>query len=267
MLPFHMYDNEIPKPFQIEFMQKSTEEKPHMHDVLELLYFKNDHWNVFCNGENIHGKPGDIVVLNSNMLHYVHGCDFFCVKIHPQLSAGTNLNKKSFKMHIPANAIVSNLFSEIEKEIADTIKTKSRIYYLIAYLLREHQRNQTTIQKGNSHQKKISHILKALEFISLNYNQPIAIAQLAQLCNLNEIYFCTLFKRLVGATPIVYTNKLRCEKAANLLENTDLEISVIARQVGIGDANYFSRTFKKYMGISPTTYKHKHTRFPAPQKE
>ena len=56
-------------------------------------------------------------------------------------------------------------------------------------------------------------------------------------------------------SPISYINKIRIEKAAALFKNSDRSITEIAMEVGFDDSNYFSRIFKKQMGMSPREYK------------
>lgn len=68
-------------------------------------------------------------------------------------------------------------------------------------------------------------------------------------------YFRTVFKGIVGMPPVDYLNHVRVLKALALLQTTDLTISETAAQVGIYDANYFSRLFKKVTGYPPRYFK------------
>ena len=52
-----------------------------------------------------------------------------------------------------------------------------------------------------------------------------------------------------------YINRTRIEKSATLLKNTNESITNIAIKVGFNDVNYYSRTFKKFMNMSPTQYR------------
>ena len=68
-------------------------------------------------------------------------------------------------------------------------------------------------------------------------------------------YFRAVFKGIVGMPPVDYLNHVRVLKALALLQTTDLTISETAAQVGIYDANYFSRLFKKVTGYPPRYFK------------
>lgn len=71
-------------------------------------------------------------------------------------------------------------------------------------------------------------------------------------------HFRTVFKRVTGLPPTDYLNRVRILRALELLQTTDLPVSEIATQVGIYDANYFSRLFKKVTGYPPRYFKSIH---------
>ena len=77
----------------------------------------------------------------------------------------------------------------------------------------------------------------------------------AQSQGITPTYFRTVFKAIVGMPPVDYLNHVRILKALALLQTTDLTISEVAAQVGIYDANYFSRLFKKVTGYPPRYFK------------
>lgn len=62
-------------------------------------------------------------------------------------------------------------------------------------------------------------------------------------------------KALTGMGPSNYINKLRMECAAEMLRKTELSMTEIAERTGFSSSRYFSTTFKKYMGVTPTQYK------------
>ena len=94
-----------------------------------------------------------------------------------------------------------------------------------------------------------------LEYIQDYLDTPMTIPQLAKMANLNPTYFSNLFGKLIGTPPLQYINKRRIEKAQELLLGTDETLYQIAQQVGFSDEYYFSRLFKKFVGISPDHYR------------
>ena len=63
------------------------------------------------------------------------------------------------------------------------------------------------------------------------------------------------FKHVTKVTPMQYIIQLRMTNALNLLDNTSYNIIQVANAVGYDDAYYFSRLFKKNVGVSPTEYR------------
>ena len=67
--------------------------------------------------------------------------------------------------------------------------------------------------------------------------------------------FVKKFKEKCSMPPLAYLNNLRMYKAMSLLAGTEESVEKIAKAVGVADASYFARMFKKHTGISPTEYK------------
>jgi transcriptional regulator GlxA family with amidase domain len=78
--------------------------------------------------------------------------------------------------------------------------------------------------------------------------------ELSRLCALSKDHFLKLFKRAMCATPHQYYTSLVVNKGRYLLENTSYSVGEIAVLCGIEDSLYFSRVFKKEMGIAPREY-------------
>ena len=73
--------------------------------------------------------------------------------------------------------------------------------------------------------------------------------------NVSPYYFSKLFKAETGMNFIDYLTQLRMDKAKDLLAHTNKSMKEICREVGYSDPNYFSRSFKKNVGLTPTEYK------------
>jgi AraC-like DNA-binding protein len=72
---------------------------------------------------------------------------------------------------------------------------------------------------------------------------------------MSEEHFCRLFKRTVGKTVTGFLMEYRIEKASVLLKKTEESITAVADSVGFDDVNYFSRSFKRIKGVTPSTYR------------
>ena len=97
-------------------------------------------------------------------------------------------------------------------------------------------------------------VAKTLEYMEENYMYRLTLASISANVNLSSSYLCRIFKSEVGTSITNYLNNLRVRKAATLIKENTLSMKEISSMVGIDDQLYFSRLFKKYMGISPSEY-------------
>ncbi|MBO5159949.1 MAG: response regulator [Lachnospiraceae bacterium] len=97
--------------------------------------------------------------------------------------------------------------------------------------------------------------LLALEYIDEHYaDSSITLNSVCNALAMSTSYFSSIFKNYTGETFIEALTKKRIEKAKILLEQTNKKTYEIAEQVGYSDAHYFSVTFKKVTGKTPTEY-------------
>lgn len=96
------------------------------------------------------------------------------------------------------------------------------------------------------------------DYISKNYSDSnLSIKDISDHVHLSSSYLCTVFKTETGQTLNQYLTNFRMEKAKQLLSDPRNKISEIAASVGYGDQNYFGKTFKKVVGLSPSEYREK----------
>ncbi|ATW26194.1 helix-turn-helix domain-containing protein [Candidatus Formimonas warabiya] len=114
-----------------------------------------------------------------------------------------------------------------------------------------------SLPKANlKNRPEINYILShAIEFIKQNYYAQISAKDIAYFCHCSVSTLSHIFKKTVKMSIKSYINKLRMEHAKQLLIQTDKSISEIAVKVGFNDPNYFSNTFSKLNGMSPTSFK------------
>ena len=96
---------------------------------------------------------------------------------------------------------------------------------------------------------------KSIDFMHTNMSKRLSAGELATVAAMNPNYYSTLFRKQFGHPPIEYFNRLKVQRACELLKSTDLRISEISEQLGVSDPYYFSRLFKKVMGVSPNHYR------------
>jgi AraC-like DNA-binding protein len=98
-------------------------------------------------------------------------------------------------------------------------------------------------------------VRRALACVTSRYREPITLNDLAAAARLTGPYFNTLFARLVGLPPMHFLESVRMRKARELLAGSDTPVAQVAAAVGFADANYFSRAFRRKVGVSPSAYR------------
>ncbi|MDW2796207.1 AraC family transcriptional regulator [Clostridium boliviensis] len=108
---------------------------------------------------------------------------------------------------------------------------------------------------NHSVKKYSDNIQDCVTYIDLHYNENLTLKKMAEYLNLNSSYLSTLFKKELGKTVTEYITQTRIKQALLLLNSTKHSIREVANQCGFDDINYFSRIFKKYEGMSPSSYR------------
>ncbi len=98
-------------------------------------------------------------------------------------------------------------------------------------------------------------VSRVIHFMLENLKKKITLKQLAKVVHLSDSYFSRLFLSRTGFSPIDYFNRLKIQQSCRLLDNKELSIADVAREVGFEDQFYFSRMFKKVMNQSPKEYR------------
>lgn len=104
-----------------------------------------------------------------------------------------------------------------------------------------------------------TNISKLLRFIDQNYYLEIDVNVLCSQINYSRSYLSRIFKAEVGMTIPEYLCKVRMENARFLLRDSSLSVKEVASSVGINDPFYFSKLFKKEIGLSPKEFRDSQT--------
>jgi len=110
-------------------------------------------------------------------------------------------------------------------------------------------------RKETQHSVNNIMIMKAVTYISENFNTGISLESVAEMIYISPHYFSELFKKSLGVGFNEYITKMRIEKAKELLLLPEFKVKEISEMVGYNDPSYFIRVFKKYHGDSPSVYR------------
>jgi len=102
-----------------------------------------------------------------------------------------------------------------------------------------------------------SRVRLALELQTADFSRALGMAELARRCGLSIPHLQRLYRAQIGSTPAAYLERMRHQRASQLLRLTDLPVKAVSRSVGFKDQQYFSSWFKRISGESPSTHRAK----------
>lgn len=120
-------------------------------------------------------------------------------------------------------------------------------------LLMEESWHPENIPENTAGKKKSLQEIKA--YLETTYTEKITLDDLASRFYINKYYLTRIFKEQYGSTITNYILELRITRAKQLLRFSEMPIEEVGNAVGINDANYFARIFRKIEGTTPHNYR------------
>lgn len=93
-----------------------------------------------------------------------------------------------------------------------------------------------------------------IDYMRRNINRTITLDQLSGISGLSRFYLSKAFKEITGYPVIAYFNKMKIDKAKELIVEGNKKVKEVAYELGYANEFYFSRTFKRIEGISPSEF-------------
>ena len=129
---------------------------------------------------------------------------------------------------------------------------EERLYELINTAIE----NVRSMQKTDSIVHSQKDVIK--DYIDRNYKKDISAKDVAGILGYSDVYFSKVFKQLFDDNFINYLTKIRIDRAKVLLKDVSFNIKEVGKSVGYADSNYFTKVFKRSIGMSPSEYRSKH---------
>ncbi len=273
------------------FVHKSSSlpdyiDKLHRHDFIEITYVISGECTHVEYKKEFPVKKGDLFIVNYGVPHanfpkkestepyLAYDCAFMPDYIDKTLSSEHDFLKlkSSFlfesvlhqtnpnlpNLHLTESGffefekLMSNMYTEFEKQekgYYDLLRA-----YLIELIIKifRHMDNSSGL---NLKTKQEYYINLAIQYIENNYMKKISLDDIAYRSFLSKSYFSQLFKEITGECFSDYLQKVRVEKACDLLLSSGDTIQTIAEKTGFTDMKFFYNVFKKYTGKVPGEYR------------
>ena len=95
----------------------------------------------------------------------------------------------------------------------------------------------------------------AVSYVATSYPEKLCLATAARLCDLSPFQFSRRFKKEQGLTFRDFVVKVRIQRAAELMSHSAVSVTEAAFVVGFNDLSYFSRMFRRQLGVTPSHYR------------
>jgi AraC-like DNA-binding protein len=277
-LPFYEKEKRLDRSFP--FIAWDSE-KPgfwfplHWHPQIEFVYILKGSLETALNGKSLEGSQGDIIVVDSGMIHgYSNPSPEACVRIFQfglEIFSETLLDirdrevspmfsRKSIvscrdAIHSRLETLLGDMFEEQRWQQAGyRLAVISKLYELAMIFLRELPDVKMTEQvKRKNNNKRLEQIFT---FIEDNFDDPnLTLEMVAEKTCLNKFYFSRYLKEQTGQSFFEHLSRIRTHRVEQHLVETDLPVTDIAYTCGFNSLSTFNRIFKTYTGTTPSDYR------------
>ncbi len=182
-----------------------------------------------------------------------------------QLSEGVILQWENMQFYVFLPEGVVDLEKRIRR-INDSIESFLGVQFNFSKDMKQKNENikewfERHMQHSASKEQQIDYwdplIQKSISFMHEHHGEALSLSEVATVAGVVPTYFSYLFKKETGKNYIEYLNMIRLEEVLKELRVNDGKISLIAEKHGFKNQEYFSRYFKRIMGISPAKWRQK----------
>ncbi len=269
------YDNpDFPVFVRKNYISKSedlSEAFVHWHDEVEFIYVLEGAIGYLVDGERVLVQAQEGIFVNSRHLHRIlketEECVLICVIFPPVILCATKYISGEFVQPFLENkqpAYLKLLGSvEWQREILQEIEcvyerslkaswqmgALAKIYEVWSLLITHMECKDKA--KGRMTDELMT-VKTMIGYVRDNFAERISLKDICKSGNIGTNLCATLFKKYTNMSPVDYLRCYRIEKSLELLRDTDMTITEIAYATGFAGASYYTETFRKYAGCTPT---------------
>jgi AraC-like DNA-binding protein len=237
-----------------------------------LFYIEKGKGWIDFDGQRVETKAGDLHVFKKGHYRELSHDKTDCFSVYSVLFQLEQSNNQrpletlpfahtyhlDYKDHLLTIEFYKNIINHFKLNTnADELKAKAFLLQFIAQVL-EWEKSYPLSRKilnTSVNLKRDSRINDSVNYIFENISENVTVNDLSALCHLTADHFAKLFKKETGESPKNFIRKVKINHAKAMMVTTDKTINQIAREVGMIDPFYFSRSFTQITGISPSLYR------------
>lgn len=236
------------------------------HENIEIIYVTDGKGRISCDFVEYPVKKGELFAINSDVFHGFSAdsedvCfEYYYLIIGRDFCRDNGFDTDTVKL---CENISDSVAAELFTKIVEAYEFKGEYRGLairaavlnLLYRLCTYHINKSTDTKKKKKDSNTDNIRAAIVYIRENLSQRLTTKDLAKVSGISEYYFIREFKRITHYTPVTYINIVRCDTARKLLYEGNKNVGEVASLCGFENMPYFTKTFKKYIGVLPSDVK------------
>ncbi len=251
----------------------------HWHEEVQVTMIIEGAFLCQIEAEQLHLKEGDIVFINSGLMHQIRPCMLAQGKLYSFIwrgelignTRGSDIYKECVEPVLTGNLSYmvwdsnSPSYQETQvllKKVVNLFAGRELTYQLqIVILLSslwlqifEKMPKEKDIVSADVKRDK-QRVKAALQYMQENYQESLKLDDIANAAYISRSELCRGFQRTLQMTPMEFLMQYRIRQSTVLLKNMDLRILDIAEMTGFSSPSHFGSYFRKYMGCTPREYR------------
>ncbi len=252
----------------------------HLHpDVLELLYILNGKGQYIVDGKSYPVSRGSLIICNQSILHgeaYTQGqkedtLESCCCVLNDLQLPGlppnclTKTGQRPLLFFDQDRDNIEHIMSTLHSLSQDLDYYQNVCYFLANSLLNTVYLKLNTgeeplfetngSEENSSSRSRRTFVRQVTAYLDEHFMEPLTLEKLGEEFHVSQYHLAHQYKLETGLSPMKYMTHRRIGESQNLLMNTDRKIGEISSAVGFEDNCYFTSTFKKYVGLTPSEYR------------
>ena len=229
--------------------------------------------HIIREGKGVLLKNGNTYEVNAGQAFLIYPCEetvyradrkdpwsYMWVGFHGAL-AEEMTEKMGFRPELPVicctkmkqvTETMENLLACCDLSYVNDLMRTGYLYQLMALLT---DRDSSQLQSQEKEEMEIRYVRTAVNLLISPGNPQVKVSEVAKTIGISRGYLARIFKNRMGVSPQEFQTKFRMERAGDLLRSTGNSVTAVAVELGYTDVLSFSKSFRKYFGMSPTEFR------------
>lgn len=218
---------------------------------------------VFINSKILHRyfSQGKAIVPNFVLMPYfIAAQDSLIYQKYVLPIMASPMDYQIFSQDIPWQAQALSLMREMmaaQEKASDVELVSSYLIQKIWHILYQNTDVEHMGKKENYSASSQARLQLMMQYIHQKFAYNISLSDIADQAKVSKSTALNLFQRYLGISPVTYLINYRLQEAAKLLASTEKKVTVISKDTGFDNVDYFCKAFKKYYKLTPTEYRKK----------